>query len=174
MAIRYYNLRRQTLTELVSVPKVYKHTEGKLIHVAGLPAMYDYEFFPQTVRYDRLMRLCSLNLLPNYYLVASLRYINFTLQMGRLCVSTIFLNCQYRSSCSSWSRAASSRIVMRQLYIPLTPTRLCPWMQSNSGSPICRRKFMFLDLSCPPVTALKLRTGGTARTSTSRHFSGKC
>ena len=25
------------------------HTEGKVIRIPGLPAMYDYEFFPQTV-----------------------------------------------------------------------------------------------------------------------------
>ena len=30
-------------------PKIYYHTEGRLIHIPGLPAMYDYEFFPQKV-----------------------------------------------------------------------------------------------------------------------------
>ena len=29
--------------------KILYHTEGKLVQVPGLPAMYDYEFFPQTV-----------------------------------------------------------------------------------------------------------------------------
>ena len=29
--------------------KIFEHTEGKLVQVPGLPAMYDYEFFPQTV-----------------------------------------------------------------------------------------------------------------------------
>jgi hypothetical protein len=30
-------------------PKIYAHTEGKLVEIPGLPAMYDYEFSPQTV-----------------------------------------------------------------------------------------------------------------------------
>ena len=30
--------------------KIFNHTEGKLVHVPGLPPMYDYEFHPQTVR----------------------------------------------------------------------------------------------------------------------------
>ena len=30
--------------------KIFNHTEGKLVQVPGLPAMYDYEFQPQTVR----------------------------------------------------------------------------------------------------------------------------
>ena len=29
--------------------KIFNRTEGKLVHVLGLPVMYDYEFFPQTV-----------------------------------------------------------------------------------------------------------------------------
>ena len=29
--------------------KIFEHTEGKLAQVPGLPAMYDYEFFPQMV-----------------------------------------------------------------------------------------------------------------------------
>ena len=29
--------------------KLFNHTEGKLVQVPGLPAMYDYEFFPQAV-----------------------------------------------------------------------------------------------------------------------------
>jgi hypothetical protein len=32
-------------------PKILYHTEGKLVRIAGLPAMYDYEFYPQKVRY---------------------------------------------------------------------------------------------------------------------------
>ena len=32
-------------------PKLLYHTEGKLVRVAGLPAMYDYEFYPQKVWY---------------------------------------------------------------------------------------------------------------------------
>ena len=35
------------LAELDS--KIYYHSEGKLVQVPGLPAMYDYEFFPQEV-----------------------------------------------------------------------------------------------------------------------------
>jgi hypothetical protein len=27
--------------------KIFYHTEGKLIRIPGLPAMYDYEIFPQ-------------------------------------------------------------------------------------------------------------------------------
>ena len=30
-------------------PKIFYHTEGKLIRIPGLPAMYDHEFFPQKV-----------------------------------------------------------------------------------------------------------------------------
>ena len=30
-------------------PKIFAHTEGKLVEIPGLPAMYDYEFSPQTV-----------------------------------------------------------------------------------------------------------------------------
>jgi len=33
--------------------KIYTHTEGKLVQIAGLPAMYDYEFFPQMIPLDR-------------------------------------------------------------------------------------------------------------------------
>ncbi|KAF8802209.1 UDP-Glycosyltransferase/glycogen phosphorylase [Phlegmacium glaucopus] len=33
--------------------KIFKHTEGKLIRIAGLPAMYDYEFFPQQLPFDK-------------------------------------------------------------------------------------------------------------------------
>ena len=29
--------------------KIFNHTEGKLVQVPGLPAMHDYEFFPQMV-----------------------------------------------------------------------------------------------------------------------------
>ena len=29
---------------------IYYHTEGKLVQIPGLPAMYDYEFYPQKVR----------------------------------------------------------------------------------------------------------------------------
>ena len=29
--------------------KMFYHTEGKLVQIPGLPAMHDYEFFPQTV-----------------------------------------------------------------------------------------------------------------------------
>ena len=29
--------------------KILYNGEGKLVKVPGLPAMYDYEFFPQTV-----------------------------------------------------------------------------------------------------------------------------
>ena len=35
------------LAELDS--KIYYLSEGKLVQVPGLPAMYDYEFFPQEV-----------------------------------------------------------------------------------------------------------------------------
>jgi hypothetical protein len=34
---------------VILYPKIYTHTEGKLVEIAGLPAMYDYEFFPQMV-----------------------------------------------------------------------------------------------------------------------------
>ena len=27
--------------------KIFYHTEGKLLRIPGLPAMYDHEFFPQ-------------------------------------------------------------------------------------------------------------------------------
>jgi len=27
--------------------KIYNHTEGKIVQIPGLPAMYDYEFYPQ-------------------------------------------------------------------------------------------------------------------------------
>jgi hypothetical protein len=30
-------------------PKIFFHTEGKLIRIPGLPAMYDYEYYPQKV-----------------------------------------------------------------------------------------------------------------------------
>ena len=30
-------------------PKIFMQTEGKLVEIPGLPAMYDYEFFPQMV-----------------------------------------------------------------------------------------------------------------------------
>jgi hypothetical protein len=30
-------------------PKLLMQTEGKLVQIPGLPAMYDYEFFPQKV-----------------------------------------------------------------------------------------------------------------------------
>ena len=30
-------------------PQIYCHAEGKLVQIPGLPAMYDYEFFPQKV-----------------------------------------------------------------------------------------------------------------------------
>jgi len=33
--------------------KIYTHTEGKLVQITGLPAMYDYEFFPQMIPLDR-------------------------------------------------------------------------------------------------------------------------
>jgi hypothetical protein len=29
--------------------KIFEHTEGRLVQIPGLPAMYDYEFLPQTV-----------------------------------------------------------------------------------------------------------------------------
>ncbi|KIM38978.1 glycosyltransferase family 1 protein [Hebeloma cylindrosporum] len=32
--------------------KLYKHTEGKIIKIAGLPDMYDYEFFPQKLPFE--------------------------------------------------------------------------------------------------------------------------
>ena len=35
------------LSNLIS--KILRHTEGKLIWIPGLPAMYDYESFPQKV-----------------------------------------------------------------------------------------------------------------------------
>ena len=38
------------LGDLQVVPKILRHTEGKLIRIPGLPVMYDYEFFPQKVR----------------------------------------------------------------------------------------------------------------------------
>ena len=31
-------------------PKILGHTEGKHVEVPGLPAMCDYEFYPQMVR----------------------------------------------------------------------------------------------------------------------------
>ena len=31
--------------------KIFSHSEGKLVEIPGLPAMYDYEFLPQTVWY---------------------------------------------------------------------------------------------------------------------------
>ena len=31
--------------------KIIRHTEGKLIRIPGLPAMYDHEFFPQKVHW---------------------------------------------------------------------------------------------------------------------------
>ena len=34
---------------LMLYSKLYNHTEGKLVQIPGLPAMHDYEFFPQTV-----------------------------------------------------------------------------------------------------------------------------
>ena len=34
---------------MILFSKIYYHTEGKLIQIPGLPAMYDYEFFPQKV-----------------------------------------------------------------------------------------------------------------------------
>ena len=36
-------------SELILYLKIYYHTEGKLVQVPGLPAMFDYEFFPQKV-----------------------------------------------------------------------------------------------------------------------------
>ena len=30
--------------------KIFNHTEGKLVELPGLPAMYDYEFFPQDLK----------------------------------------------------------------------------------------------------------------------------
>ena len=32
---------------MILYPKILRHPEGKLIRIPGLPAMYDYEFFPQ-------------------------------------------------------------------------------------------------------------------------------
>ena len=34
---------------LILDSKIFYQTEGKLVQVPGLPAMYDYEFFPQAV-----------------------------------------------------------------------------------------------------------------------------
>ena len=34
---------------MIFYPKILNHTEGKLIQIPGLPAMYDYEFLPQKV-----------------------------------------------------------------------------------------------------------------------------
>ena len=31
-------------------PKIFYHTEGKLVQIPGLPAMYDHEFFPQDLK----------------------------------------------------------------------------------------------------------------------------
>jgi hypothetical protein len=44
---------RTGLSEDEIGPKIITHTEGKLIRIPGLPAMYDYEFFPQKVPVDR-------------------------------------------------------------------------------------------------------------------------
>ena len=35
--------------KVILYPKIIARTEGKLIRIPGLPAMYDYEFFPQKV-----------------------------------------------------------------------------------------------------------------------------
>ena len=43
-----YNASTDELSDLIS-PKIYYHTEGKLVRIPGLPEMYDYEFFPQKV-----------------------------------------------------------------------------------------------------------------------------
>ena len=37
------------MDQMISYTKIITHTEGKLIRIPGLPAMYDYEFFPQKV-----------------------------------------------------------------------------------------------------------------------------
>ena len=37
------------LSDLVFNLKMSYHTEGKVVRIPGLPAMYDYEFFPQKV-----------------------------------------------------------------------------------------------------------------------------
>ena len=34
---------------LILYPKICHHAEGKLVQIPGLPAMYDYEFYPQKV-----------------------------------------------------------------------------------------------------------------------------
>ena len=34
--------------------KIFNHTEGKLVKIPGLPAMYDYEFFPQDLKVRRM------------------------------------------------------------------------------------------------------------------------
>ena len=36
-----------SLDGLILYPKIFSQTEGKLVQITGLPAMYDYEFFPQ-------------------------------------------------------------------------------------------------------------------------------
>ena len=41
-----YHLDR---TNVILYPKMYYRTEGKVIRIPGLPAMYDYEYFPQKV-----------------------------------------------------------------------------------------------------------------------------
>jgi hypothetical protein len=35
--------------KLILFPKIYSRIEGQLVQIPGLPAMYDYEFFPQKV-----------------------------------------------------------------------------------------------------------------------------
>ena len=42
-------ISRLQMDQLILYSKIYNHTEGKLVQVPGLPAMHDYEFFPQTV-----------------------------------------------------------------------------------------------------------------------------
>jgi hypothetical protein len=37
-------------------PKIYNHTEGKLVQIPGLPAMYDYEFLPH---WQKVRRRCG-------------------------------------------------------------------------------------------------------------------
>ena len=47
--VQRYIFRIMFLGELILYPKIFYHTEGKLIRIPGLPEMYDYEFLPQEV-----------------------------------------------------------------------------------------------------------------------------
>lgn len=49
----------------LTVRKIYRRLDGKVVKMPGIPLMYDYEYFPQTVRIEPIKHF----LIPNTQMV---------------------------------------------------------------------------------------------------------